>query len=188
MKQALYFIFILIFCLLIVSCKKEKKIQQNFEKFVVDESLPQNDTIKLLSKYPELKLYRTDVNESKSRTAYIVQESTIWNMSGKFDNYKCKANLKDDTLNISLNNNNKQSANGVLAKVFNGSYFIKDYDPKTIKGEEKFIKSKAIYQKLVLNKKGHQKNDSIYGFIDYKCMVDGGVKKIFRGYFRTLIK
>lgn len=100
MKPTLFFIFILIFCLSIVSCKKEKKIQQNFGKFVVDEGLPQNDTIKQLSKYPELKLYRTDFNESKSRTAYIVQESTIWNISGRFDNYKCKTNLKDDTLNI----------------------------------------------------------------------------------------
>ena len=147
MKPTLYFIFILIFCLSIVSCKKEKKIQQNFEKFVVDESLPQNDTIKLLSKYPELKLYRTDVNESKSRTAYIVQESTIWNMSGRFDNYKCKTNLKDDTLNISLNNNNKQFGNGVLVKVFNGDFFIKDYDPKTLKGEDKIYSCKSNLSK-----------------------------------------
>ncbi|MCD0454361.1 hypothetical protein LPB85_02725 [Chryseobacterium sp. LC2016-27] len=188
MKPTLYFIFILIFCLSIVSCKKEKKIQQNFEKFVVDESLPQNDTIKLLSKYPELKLYRTDVNESKSRTAYIVQESTIWNMSGRFDNYKCKTNLKDDTLNISLNNNNKQSGNGALVKVFNGNFFIKDYDPKTLKGEDKFIPAKAIYQKLVLNKDKFKKNDSIYGFIDYKSLLDDDIKKTFRGYFRALIK
>lgn len=188
MKPTLYFIFILIFCLSIVSCKKEKKIQQNFGKFVVDEGLPQNDTIKLLSKYPELKLYRTDVNESKSRTAYIVQESTIWNMSGRFDNYTCKTNLKDDTLNISLNNNNKQFGNGPLVKVFNGNFFIKNYDPKTLKGEDKFIPAKAIYQKLVLNKDKFKKNDSIYGFIDYKSLLDDDVKKTFRGYFRTLIK
>jgi hypothetical protein len=40
----------------------------------------------------------------------------------------------------------------------------------------------------VLNKDKFKKNDSIYGFIDYKSLLDDDIKKTFRGYFRALIK
>ncbi|MCX8522594.1 hypothetical protein OF897_01465 [Chryseobacterium formosus] len=183
MKQTLYFSSIIIFFSCIVSCKKEKKARQNFEKFNIDKNLPQNDTIKLLSKYPELKLYKKEKVESKTRTAYIIQIAGLLPM----DNYKCSSALKNDTLEILLNNNNGFFGNGILVKVFGGHFLIKDIDPKTLHGELKFIKTKPVYQKLVLDKNNFQENDTVYGFINYNTKVEGFTKD-FRGYFKATIK
>ncbi len=153
-----------------------------------------NDTIKLLSKYPELKLFNSEKVESTARTAYIVEEASYYDTfsynrrSFYFENYKCKAAYSGGTINIWLNNDNGYFGNGVLVKVFNDQFSVNDIDPKTLKGEIKFINSKPIYQKLVLNKRQLKKHDSIYGFIDYKTDVDSLVKKNFRGYFKTVIK
>lgn len=183
MKQTLYFSFIFSFLLLILSCKKENKAEHIFEKFTVDENLPQNDTIRLLSKYPELKLYKKEKLESKTKTAYIVQIAGLLPM----DNYKCSSVLKNDTLEILLNNNNGFFGNGVLVKVFDDNFLIRDIDPKTLHGEMKFIKTKPVYQKLILNKANFQKNDTIYGFINYNTKVERFTKD-FRGYFKAAIK
>ncbi len=171
-----------------MSCHKDR----NFENFTVDESLPDNDTILLLSKYPELKLYNSEIVESKTRTAHIVQAASYSDGFRKgtflFDDYKCKAQYQNDTLTIRLNNNNGYFGNGILIKVFKNHFYIKDIDPKILKGEEKFIKSKVLSQKLTLNNNKFTKNDSIYGFIDYKCNIDSLVDKQFRGYFKTIIQ
>ncbi|ANF50658.1 hypothetical protein A0O34_09030 [Chryseobacterium glaciei] len=184
-------IILIFFVFLFLSCKTEKKEISKFQKIIIDGSLVDNDTIKLLSKYPELKLFNSEKENSKTRTAYVLETANYYD-SGllrtiHFEDYKCKAEYKQDTLNIWLNNNNGYFGNGVLVKVFNGQFLIKDIDPKTLKGEIKFINSKPFYQKLVLNKDIFQKNDSIYGFIDYKTDVDSLVKKNFRGYFKTSI-
>jgi len=179
-------ILILFVLTMIITCKTDEK--KSYDKFLIDKNLAKSDTIQLLSKFPELKLYRTDINESKTRSAYIIQTSSALNMAAKFDNYKCKAKYENDTLNIYLNNNNRYFGNGVLIKVFDGQYFIKDFDPKTLKGEEKFLPSKAILQKLTLNDDQFKKNDSIYGSIYYHAIVDNHIDKEFKGYFRTKIK
>lgn len=166
-----------------VSCIKEKKAEPVFEKFILNENLQQNDTIKLLSKYPELKLYKKEKLESKTKTAYIVQLAGFLPM----DNYKCSSVLKNDTLEILLNNNNGFFGNGVLVKVFDNNFLIQDIDPKTLHGEIKFIKTKPVYQKLILNKANFQKNDTIYGFINYNTKVERFTKD-FRGYFKAVIK
>jgi len=185
MKLFLFFIGIL---LIAFSCQKD----QHFENFIVDKSLPAHDTIQLLSKYPELKLYNSEIVESTTRTAYIVQKAFYYDglLKGSFlfDDYKCKAQYQNDTLNILLNNNNGYFGNGVLVKVFNNQFYIKDIDPKTLKGEKKYIKSKVSEQNLILNTNRFNKNDSIYGFIDYNCRVDNLVYKHFRGYFKTTIQ
>lgn len=183
MKKPLYFLFVFIPCLFILSCKKEKKAEQFFEKFVIDKNLPQNDTIKLLSKYPELKLYKKEKPESKTRTAYIIQTTVLF----QTDKYKCNAVSKNDTLEVLLNNNNGLYGNGVLIKVFDNHFFIQDIDPKTLHGEIKLIKTKPVYQKLVLNKNRFQKNDTVYGFINYNTKVEQFTKD-FRGYFKAVIK
>lgn len=182
------FLFFISLLLASVSCQKE----QNFETFIVDQSLPTNDTIQLLSKYPELKLFNSEVIRSKTRTAYIVQAADYSVKYHKgtflFDDYKCKAVTQNDTLYIGLNNNNGYFGNGVLVKVFNNQFYIKNIDPKTLKGEEKFIKAKVMAQKLVLNSNTFKKNDSIYGFIDYQADIDNLVYKHFKGYFKTVIQ
>ncbi len=192
MPKIVLFILINVLSLGIISCKSDKKETQHFENFSIDKTLIDNDTIRLLSKYPELQLFNNEKLESKTRTAYIVQKASYTDSSKRtftFDDYKCKAISKEDTLEIWLNNNNGYFGNGVLIKAFNGKFFIKDIDPKTLKGEFKLIKnSKIIAQKLVLNKVDFKKNDSIYGFIDYHADLDSLVSKQFRGYFKTKIR
>jgi len=162
---------------------KKKETEANSERFSIDKSLPQNDTIRLLSKFPELRLFPKEKRSSKTRTAYVIQNVGIHLM----DNYKCNAVMKMDTLQIWINNNNSYFGNGVLISIFDNHFLIKDVDPKTLHAEIKFIKTNPFHQKLTLNKAKFQKNDSIYGFIDYKTKVDSFTKD-FRGYFKTVIK
>lgn len=180
MVKTVYFNLVFVLALSVLSCKADEK---NFEKFSIDKNLSQNDTIKLLSKYPEIKLFSNEKIESKTRTAYIVQHAGILPM----DNYKCSTSLKNDTLEILLNNNNGYFGNGISIKVFENSFLINDIDPKTLHGEVKFVKTMPLHQKLIVNKSNFKKNDSIYGFIDYKTKVDS-FNKTFRGYFKALIK
>lgn len=180
--------FIVFFALFLFNCKEKKKDLRVFEKVIVDENLANNDTIKLLSKFPELKLYDKEKVESKTRTAYILQKSGFLNFSASFDNYKCKAQKKTDTLEISLNNYNGMSSNGIMIKVFENHFFVKDYNPQTLRGEIKFINSVSKMQILKLNKTEFQKDDSIYGFIDYHATVDSVVGKNMHGYFKTKVQ
>lgn len=177
---------ILLALTMIISCKTDEK--KSYDKFIVDKNIINNDTIKLLAKISELKLFRSEVVESKTRTAYIVQTVSGYNLATKFDNYKANATIENDTINISLNNSNKYFGNGILIKVFDGQFFIKDVDPKTLKGEDKFLSAKPILQKLVLNNDRFSKNDSIYGAIYYHATVENHINKEFKGYFRTKIK
>lgn len=202
MIKTVHFIIIFVWGLCFLSCKSENKKIDQFEKITVDKNLSKSDSFKIFSKYPELKLYNSEKVESPTRTAYIVQEDEFYTnfyanfysrekryrASLHFNDYKCKAEYKGDTIDIWLNNYNGYFGNGVLIKVFNGQFLIKDINPKTLKGEIKFIETRSNSQKLVLNKANFQKNDSIYGFIDYSTNLDSLVTKNFRGYFKTKIK
>ncbi|WP_288459367.1 hypothetical protein [uncultured Chryseobacterium sp.] len=193
MIKTLLFLSFSILGLCFLSCKKENRKILKPENITVDENLSKNDTFKILSKYPELKLFNSEKVESATRTAYILQISSFSDgyyhtRSVSFEDYKCKTEYKGDTISIWLNNYNGYFGNGVLIKVFNDQFLIQDINPKTLKGEIKFINSYPVYQKLVLNKYPFQKNDSIYGFIDYETKLDSLVTKNFRGHFRTKIK
>lgn len=74
-----------------------------------------------------------------------------------------------------------------MHKVFDDNFLIQDIDPKTLHGEIKFIKTKPVYHKLILNKPNFQKNDTVYGFINYNTKVERFTKD-FRGYFKAVIK
>lgn len=192
MQKISLFILINVLSFGIIGCKSDNKGTKHFENFSIDKTLINNDTIQLLSKYPELKLFNSEKLETKTRTAYIVQKASYTDFSKRtftFDDYKCKAISKQDTIEIWLNNNNGYFGNGILVKVFNKNFLIKDIDPKTLKGELKFIKnSKIKYQKLILNTASFKKNDTIYGFIDYHTDLDSLVSKKFKGYFKTVIR
>ncbi|QIY91707.1 hypothetical protein [Chryseobacterium gallinarum] len=183
------FLFFIILLLTTLSCRKEPY----FDKLTVDKNLSSNDTIKLLSKYPELKLFSSEVVESQSRTAFIIQNASFFDANHSrrnipFDNYKCKVFYKNDTLEIWLNNNNGYFGNGVLVQAFGEHFRIKDINPKALNNEVKFIKTNVLHQKLVLNQSHFKKNDSIYGFINYQCQIDSLVHKDFKGYFKTTIQ
>lgn len=181
--------FLICVSLAFMGCKnKKEKVISSYEKVVVDENLVHNDTIQLLSKFPELRLFRKEKMESKTRTAYIVQNSKFGNFLLDRDNYKCKAQKKDDTLEISVNNYDGMTSNGILIKVFGNHFFVKNYDPQTLRGEIKFINAKPESQVLKLDKIDYQKNDSLFGFVDYQCNVKGGVVKSMQGYFKTRIQ
>ena len=177
---------------LLSACKNGKQEHKDGTPVDIDPHLSSNDTIRLLSRNPELKLFKSENIESKTRTAYIVQNSSFSvgtrHQTASFNDYKCKAIHKKDTLEIWLNNNNGYFGNGVLVQVFNNEFRVKDVNPQTLKNEVKFIKSNVLSQKLVLNKSNFTKNDSIYGFIDYRCNLESQVQKHFRGYFKTLIQ
>ncbi|NIF05775.1 hypothetical protein F3J23_09980 [Chryseobacterium sp. Tr-659] len=182
------FLFFAILLLTALNCQKK----QNFETFLVNRNLPSHDSIQLLSKYPEQKLYNSEVVENNTRTAFITQVASFLDNHSQrnisFDDYKCKALYKNDTLEIWLNNYNGYFGNGVLVQVFNDHFRIRDINPKALKNEVKFIETHALNQKLILNGSKFNKNDSIYGFIDYKCSIDPLVDKHFKGYFKTLIQ
>lgn len=185
-------LFLLLLVCIALSCKnKEQNIKEDM-KVIVDANLSSNDTIRLLSKYPELKLFNSELVESRTRTAYIVQNSSfsigIHEQKAVFKDYKCKSIYKNDTLEIWLNNNNGYFGNGILVQVFNHKFKIKNIDPKTLRNEIKFITADVLNQKLILNKSSFIRSDSIYGFVDYTCSLDYQVKKHFRGYFKTLIQ
>lgn len=197
MIRPIYFIIIFALGILFLSCESEKSKIEKFEKFKIDKKLNKNDTFKLISKYPELILYKSEKIESTSRTAFIVHEDHYYEMFLErrkrlqfftFDDYKCSAQYKNDTLSIWLNNYNGYFGNGVLIKVFEDQFLIRDIDPKTRRGEVKFINSSPVYQNLTLDKSKFKRNDSIYGFIKYKTKIDSSVIKFFQGYFRTKIK
>ncbi|MDN3695513.1 hypothetical protein QWZ06_26425 [Chryseobacterium tructae] len=185
-------VFLLLLVSLTFSCKNKDQNAKEDLQVVVDSNLPSNDTLKLLSKYPELKLFNSEIVESRTRTAYIVQNSSfsigIHEQRAIFEDYKCKSIYKNDTLEIWLNNNNGYFGNGILVQVFNHKFKIKNIDPKTLRNEIKFIAADVLNQKLVLNKSNFKRNDSIYGFVNYTCSLDYQVKKHFRGYFKTLIQ
>lgn len=185
-------LFLLLLVCIASSCKNKEQNVKEDTQVIVDSNLPSHDTIKLLSKYPELKLFNSEIVESRTRTAYIVQNS-IYSIGSRqqtasFNDYKCKSIYKRDTLEIWLNNNNGYFGNGVLVQVFNNEFYIKNIDPKTLRNETKFIVASVLNQKLVLNAPSFKRNDSIYGFIDYTCNLESQVQKHFRGYFKTVIQ
>jgi len=190
--KPIYFI-IFTLGLTFVSCESGKSKIKKFEKVKIDKNLNKNDTFNILSKLPELKLYNSEKIESMTRSAYIIQTSSYsagsyGSQQASFKDYKCKTDYEQDTLKVLLNNNNGYFGNGILIKVFNNQFLIKDINPKTLRGEMKFINSSLIYQKLILNKFKFQKGDSIYGSIKYETKIDSSVIKHFQGYFRTKIK
>lgn len=182
----IHHLILIIALLFIISCQGKKN--KPYDHFYVTKDIHHNDTIKILSKLPELRLYKKELIENKTRSAYIVQTSGALGISARFENYKCSATCKNDTLLIVLKNSNGYFGNGILIKVFDGQYFIRDYDPKTLRGEEKFLPSNVIDQKLILNKSDFSENDSLYGSIYYRTLIENHIEKTLRGYFRTKIK
>lgn len=184
--------FSLIFFVLF-SCAK-KSSSEKFSKIVINEDIQKNDTIKLLSKYPELQnVFRKNENDKK-RSAYILQtlifnskNSSLYNKKEYFDNYISEVKKVGDTLEIALNNNNGYFGNGILIKCFNGNYFIKNFDPNVLHNKQKLVDYELLKEKLILNRSDLKKGDSIFGFINYTCKVRNYYSKNMTGYFKSKI-
>ena len=184
-----YFVFIFLF---LISCRKSDS-KDEYSRFSVDENLSKQDTFKLLSKLPENKNNFDELTNSK--TSAVTQTLTFTNTKYTndkryiyFDNYKAEAKIINDSLHIFINNNNGQFGNGILIKVFDGQYLIKNIDPNTIRNRLKFVAYPLNEEKLILNKLKYQKNDSVFGYINYTCQITPALSKNMKGYFRSKVQ
>ena len=176
----------------------QKKIQEKeFSTITVDSKIKEQNTIKKLSQFPEIRNYKNEVIESSTRTASVLQTISLTTntysrrSSGNsiyFTNYKTSCEIINDTVNITINNNNGYYGNGIRIQVFDGKYFIKNINPKTIKNELKFVEYPVEKENLILDKSQYKKNDSIFGFVDYTCNTSPKNTKNMRGYFKTKVK
>lgn len=183
------FIFLLI--LSMIGCKTDRQNIIDLGTITVDKNISKSETIKILSHYPELKLFNSEKVESQTRTAHIIQNAIFFDRTKRiirFDDYKAKAFYKGDTLELWLNNYNGYFGNGVQIQIFDHHFKVNNISPKALKNEVKFITTELIAQKLILNSNSYNKKDSIYGFINYRCKIDSLVEKQFSGYFKTIIQ
>ncbi len=102
-------------------------------------------------------------------------------------NYICKALLLNDTLNVWINNYNGSFSNGILIHIYNENFKIKSVNPNVIRGI-KFENFESIQQELILNKSNYKKGDSIFGKLDFECIVDSVKYKKMYGFFKTKIE
>lgn len=109
-------------------------------------------------------------------------------------NRKCNAHFwKSDTLSINVMNSNGFSGNGFTISVFENHYKI-DYSSFTDTQPHKNEKPKLNFGfiKLILNKKNYKANDSIFGYVEFKCIDENSypkpVERFAKGYFRSKIE
>lgn len=171
-------LFILIFfaICLVVGCNKEKVNVENFDKFKISQNvIPDSISHKLVQ---------------KNNSVVSVQSLAIspYKYPSYNENYICDASIiENDTLNILINNYNGYFGNGILAQVFGDKFRIKSITPKVIKGT-KFENYELKTQKLILDKATFKKGDSLFGFVNFECVVDSAKSKKMFGYFKTKIK
>lgn len=166
---------ILISLFLFISCNQKTKID-DFEKFKVNKNvLPDSISNELIQ---------------KNNSFVSVQSIAIspYNYPAYNDNYVCRASfIENDTLNIWINNYNGYFGNGVLAQVFEDKFRIKSISPKVIKGT-KFENYELKSQELILNKSTFKKGDSLFGYLNFECVIDSAKTKKMFGYFKTKIQ
>ena len=170
------FISIFVSIFLFISCDKEKVEVNNFDTFKVDNNI-------LLDSISE-KL------NHKNNSVVSLQSLVIspYNYPSYNENYICNASIiENDTLNIWINNYNGYFGNGILAQVFEGKFRIKSITPKVIKGI-KFENYELKTQELILSKSTFKKGDSLFGYLNFECVVDSAKTKKMFGYFKIKIQ
>ena len=164
---------ILISICLIISCK-EKNV--DIDNFRVDNNVIPDSISK--------RLIRKNNSVISLQSLAITPRKFSWYN----ENYICNASIvENDTLNIWLNNYNGYFGNGVLAQVFDNRFRIKSTTPKVIKGI-KFENYELKSQELILNKPSFRKGDSLFGYLNFECVVDSSKTKKISGYFKTIIQ
>ncbi|MNK41486.1 hypothetical protein D3C87_601500 [compost metagenome] len=165
----------ILFAICLVSCNKEKVDVENFDKFKINQNvIPDSISRKLVQ---------------KNNSVVSVQSLAIspYKYPAYNENYICNASIiENDTLNIWINNYNGYFGNGIFAQVIGDEFRIKSITPKVIKGT-KFENYELKAQELILNKATFRKGDSLFGYINFECVVDSSKSKKMFGYFKTKI-
>lgn len=170
------FISIFISICLIISCNKEKIEVKNFDKFkLIQNVIPDSISEKLN--------YKNNSVVSVQSLIISPYKYPLYN-----DNYICNVSIiENDTLNIWINNYNGYFGNGILAQIFEDKFRIKSISPKVIKGI-KFENYELKSQELILNKSTFKKGDSLFGYLNFECVVDSVKTKKMFGYFKIKIQ
>ena len=181
--------------LILINCKENSTLK--FDKIIVQKEIKEIDSIKKMSKFPEIINNKKLKSNSLYRTAMVTQCVSYdgKNNFGRgggfrniyFSNYTAKSVLKNDTLEIEINNNNGEFGNGILVKIFEDKYVIKNFNPNTLHNKISFLDYPLINEKVILNTNQFKKSDSIFGCISYKCMINSYLTKEIKGCFRTKI-
>lgn len=178
MIKAAKLFFALIFTSQFLFNCKEEKANIQFEKFKVNKNIIPDSVSQKLAQH---KIDNSVVSMQSMNIG--LQNYPLLNQD-----YRCEANLEDkDTLKIWINNYNGYFGNGLLINVFNDNFSIESVDPNVIKGI-KFENYDLIKQELILNQTKFKKGDSIFGKIDFECVVDSLKHKKMAGFFKAKIQ
>ncbi|SDM07038.1 hypothetical protein [Chryseobacterium taihuense] len=198
MKNILFIIL-----LLPISCNRNenKNFTDNEWKTVeVNSEIKNNINFRKFNDEKEFSiLFDTATLQSKTNNIIFLQNEKI-NLKDTLKknemfliNKTCTASFKNsDTLSINIMNSNGFNGDGFKISVFkkkykiNYSYFSDagpDYQSTTLK---------FMFSKLILNKNRYKENDSIFGYVEFKCKDEKTylkpVQYYAKGYFRTKIE
>ena len=163
---------ILIILLILNSCKNE--ILKEYDNYEVNENLKFDSAFHNFKEYQNI-----NIGMNQKFLFYSIIKSFS-------DNYKPNAKLKNDTLNIEINNYNGNFGNGILIRIFDNKFLVKSIDPNVIKGI-KFEKYKLISQKLILDQNKFKISDRLNGRIEFECEIPEVKIKEMSGFFRLKI-
>ncbi|MXS72070.1 hypothetical protein GSF70_12670 [Flavobacteriaceae bacterium W22] len=193
---------LLIILFLQISCnKKEKeKFGDEWKTIVVNSDIKNNINFKKFNDEKEFSfLFDNATLQKKTNNIIFLQDEKIdlKDTLEKNDiflrNITCAANFyNSDTLSIHVMNSNGYTGNGFKISVFKKKYKVtyssfSDAGPTYQNSSLKFI-----FSKLILNKKTYKKNDSIFGYVEFKCTDEKTylkpVEYYAKGYFKTRIE
>lgn len=198
MKNILFIIL-----LLPISCNRNenKNFTANEWKNVeVNSEIKNNINLRKFNDEKEFSiLFDTATLQSKTNNIIFLQNEKI-NLKDTLKknemfliNKTCTANFKNsDTLSINIMNSNGFNGDSFKISVFKKKYKI-NYSYFSDAGPDyQSITLKFMFSKLILNKNRYKENDSIFGYVEFKCKDEKTylkpVQYYAKGYFRTKIE
>lgn len=196
--------FLPIILFLLVSCSKNEKANQSDDWKVVEinSDIQNNINLKKLNNEKEFSiLFDSATLKNKTNNIIFLQnekinlKDTVNKKNEMFTrNRICSANYwKSDTLTINVMNSDGFTGDGFSISLFKNKYKI-NYSSFSDAGPSKYKSPnlKFIFNKLVLNKRKYKENDSIFGYVEFKCKDEKTYPKpveyFAKGYFKTKIE
>lgn len=191
----------------IISCSNLKNENENMETgqgqtFEISSDIQRNVNLKKMLFEKEFSiLFDSTTLQTKTNNIIFLADEKI-DLKDTLDipnnsfakNRICSANYwKSDTLKINVINSDGYTGNGFSISVFKNKYKIK-YTSFSDAGPSSFNSPdlKFSFSRLILNGENYKKNDSIYGFVEFKCVDEKTFSKPFeyyaKGYFRAKIQ
>lgn len=193
--------------LFIISCNKLKIENDNMETekwqtFEISSDIESNVNLEKMLFEKELSIL-FDSNTLQTKTNNIIflaaekidLKDTLNIQKNSFaKNRTCRAHYwKSDTLKINVINTDGYTGDGFSISVFKKKYKIK-YTSFSDAGPSSFNSPKLKFSlsRLILNEKNYKENDSIFGFVEFKCVDEKTFSKpveyYAKGYFRAKIQ